>query len=222
MVPIAPTAQPFRSSTNEIADSGSSCPVGCISHELPASEECKMYVPGEPAIQTCGPMALAAWKSNSCIAAVGMGRGGSCQLRPPSSLRITSPPSPASQPAASPSSFRSWMDRRPRLGVRDLIVPRVVTTLSEPFLPASAPLVMSRKSLHRHSADRPPPAMGDQLRPPSLVWKTPLGKVAEGSPTAQPREVEKNFTCRSIGSVSLGIGVHVRPPSSVRSSTASL
>ena len=88
MLPRAPAAQPCSASTKCSACSGADWPVAADCQVLPLSAEWKMRVPGEPAIQTCGPSTATAWKSKWSVADSGSDAGGVCQLWPRSLVVI--------------------------------------------------------------------------------------------------------------------------------------
>src|SRR5205823_3001919 len=91
-------------------------------------------------------------------------------------------------------------------------------TASVPPKPATAPLLLSRKSPVTQPVVSPL-GTGDHVRPPSSDRKTPDGYSGDPSPSAQPCRTSKKRTCFSPGSVRSGVFCQVLPPSRVRSTT---
>ncbi len=215
IVPRLPTAQPRCASLNHSPRSGTVLSVGNANHVWPLSGEWTTHVPGAPASHTRLPRTASARKSRSRTAA-GSAAGAAFHEQPPSLVCKTRPPSPTSQPLAGLLSSSRRRYRGPAGGAG--LISLVLTAASAPPVPASAPLVASRKSPVIQPSDSPL-GTGDQLRPPSAVRKTPEGNRGELSPIAQPWRESIILRCARPGSASPGVSCQVRPPSRVRRTT---
>ena len=176
MAPISPTAQPRLSLRKKIPLRGRGCRVRTISQVAPRLGLCNRTEPGRPAAQMWCSRQWTAWKSQPARTSGGRPRSPKYQLssgRVVSLLIRTRPPCPTATPNLSVRD----MPQRPR-------PPRESTSLGTTFCsrnmasrfqaPPRAPFWASwNRALNQVLARGP--ARGTQLRPVSVVAKTPEG-----------------------------------------------